>query len=95
MMPVPAPLANSRSWRHLRGAAVGGLIVSLVSATSAEAAGMIRDAESETLLKIYSKPIFAAAGLTAQGIDIHIVNDRAFNAFVVDGHNMRAPATNA
>jgi predicted Zn-dependent protease len=88
MMPVPAPLANSRSWRHLRGAAVGGLIVSLVSATSAEAAGMIRDAESETLLKIYSKPIFAAAGLTAQGIDIHIVNDRAFNAFVVDGHNM-------
>jgi predicted Zn-dependent protease len=74
--------------RCLRGAAVGGLIISLISATTAEAAGMIRDAETETLLKIYSKPIFAAAGLTAQGVDIHIVNDRAFNAFVVDGHNM-------
>ncbi|HEV3242565.1 MAG TPA: M48 family metalloprotease [Methyloceanibacter sp.] len=88
MMPAPAPLTGFQPWRRLRGAAVGGLIISLISATTAEAAGMIRDAETETLLKIYSKPIFAAAGLTAQGVDIHIVNDRAFNAFVVDGHNM-------
>ena len=87
-MLAPTPLTRSRAWRHLRTTAVGGLIISLVSATSADAAGMIRDAETETLLKLYSKPIFAAAGLTAQGVDIHIVNDRAFNAFVVDGHNM-------
>src|SRR4029077_14948360 len=85
---APAPLTRFQPWRRLRGAAVGGLIISLVSATTAEAAGMIRDAETETLLKIYSKPIFNVAGLTAQGVDIHIVNDRAFNAFVVDGHNM-------
>src|SRR6478736_300547 len=88
MMPAPAPHTRFQPWRRLRGAAVGGLIISLISATTADAAGMIRDAETETLLKIYSKPIFAAAGLTAQGVDIHIINDRAFNAFVVDGHNM-------
>src|SRR4029077_14471386 len=35
-----------------------------------------------------AKPIFAAAGLGSQVIEIHIVNDRSFNAFVVDGHNM-------
>jgi predicted Zn-dependent protease len=88
MMPASAPLTSFPAWQRLRGAAVGGLIISLVSATTADAAGLIRDAETESLLKAYSKPIFNAAGLTAQGIDIHIVNDRAFNAFVVDGHNL-------
>ena len=65
-----------------------GLCAALITSTSAEAAGLIRDAETESLVRLYAKPIFAAAGLTSQGIDIHIVNDRAFNAFVVDGHNM-------
>ena len=46
MMPVPAP--RTSSWQTLRRAAVGGLIVSLVSATNADAAGMIRDAETES-----------------------------------------------
>ena len=83
---MPAPLSSSL--RYLRRAAVGGLIVSLVSATTAEAGGMIRDAETESLIRTYAKPILTAAGLGGQGIDIHIVNDRAFNAFVIDGHNM-------
>ena len=62
--------------------------MSLVTATTADAAGLIRDAETELLIRSYAKPIFNVAGLGAQGIDIHIVNDRAFNAFVIDGHNM-------
>jgi len=53
-----------------------------------DAAGLIRDAETESLIRIYAKPIFTAAGLGSQDIRIHLVNDRAFNAFVVDGHNM-------
>ena len=85
-MPVPAP--RTSSWQSLRRAAVGGLIVSLVSATTANAAGMIRDAETESLIKTYAKPILNAAGLSGQAVEIHIVNDRAFNAFVIDGHNM-------
>ena len=83
---MPAPLTSPL--RYLRRAAVGGLIISLVSATTAEAGGMIRDAETESLIRTYAKPIFNAAGLSGQAIDIHIVNDRAFNAFVIDGHNM-------
>jgi predicted Zn-dependent protease len=83
---MPAPLTNSL--RYLRRAAVGGLIVSLISTTTADAAGMIRDAETEALIRTYAKPILNAAGLSGQAIDIHIVNDRAFNAFVIDGHNM-------
>ena len=49
---------------------------------------LIRDAETEALIRTYAKPIFDAAGLGSQGIRIHIVNNRIFNAFVVDGHNM-------
>jgi predicted Zn-dependent protease len=74
--------------RQARAAAVGGLALSLVTATTAEAGGIIRDAETESLIRAYAQPIFNAAGLAAQGINIHIINDRAFNAFVVDGQNM-------
>lgn len=52
------------------------------------AAGLIRDAEIEELIADYATPIFRAANLSAQNINIHIVNDKAFNAFVIDGQNM-------
>jgi predicted Zn-dependent protease len=75
--------------RLARAGFVTGLAAALItSTTSANAAGLIRDAETESLVRLYAKPIFEAAGLGAQGIHIHIVNDRSFNAFVVDGHNM-------
>jgi len=74
--------------RRLRAGLVGGLAAALITSTSADAAGLIRDAETESLIRLYAKPIFSAAGLGSQGIHIHIVNDKNFNAFVVDGHNM-------
>jgi predicted Zn-dependent protease len=77
-----------RAPRRLRAVLATGLAAALATSTSADAAGLIRDAETETLIRSYAKPIFTAAGLGSQGIKIHIVNDRAFNAFVVDGHNM-------
>jgi predicted Zn-dependent protease len=77
-----------RGPRRLRAVLATGLAAALATSTSADAAGLIRDAETETLIRSYAKPIFTAAGLGSQGIKIHIVNDRAFNAFVVDGHNM-------
>ena len=73
---------------RLRAGLVAALAAALVTSTSADAAGIIRDAETESLIRTYAKPIFSAAGLGSQGIRIHIVNDKNFNAFVVDGHNM-------
>jgi predicted Zn-dependent protease len=64
------------------------LAATLITSASAQAQGLIRDAETEALMRVYAKPIFDAAGLGSQDIRIHIVNDRNFNAFVVDGHNM-------
>jgi predicted Zn-dependent protease len=88
-MALLAQFRTDRLTRRLRAGIAGGLAFSaLIGATPAQAQGLIRDAETESLLRTYAKPILSAAGLGAQGIRIHIVNDRRFNAFVVDGHNM-------
>jgi predicted Zn-dependent protease len=60
----------------------------IVATQPARAQGLIRDAEIENLLRVYSKPIFKVAGLAQQKINIHLIGQRSFNAFVVDGHNM-------
>jgi predicted Zn-dependent protease len=44
---------------------------------------IVRDAEIEALVRDYARPILGAAGLQKSGIDIILVNDRGFNAFVV------------
>ena len=49
---------------------------------------LIRDAQSEKLLKELSEPIFLAANLHPDNIKIHIVNDQNLNAFVSGGHNI-------
>ena len=59
----------------IRASLVGGLALT-VAAPPAHAAGLIRDAETENLLRSYAKPILSAAGLGSQGVKIHIVNDR-------------------
>jgi predicted Zn-dependent protease len=87
-MPLLAQSRITSVPRRLRAGFVGGLAAALVTSTCADAAGLIRDAETESLVRAYAKPIFSAAGLGSQGIRIHIVNDKNFNAFVVDGHNM-------
>jgi predicted Zn-dependent protease len=45
---------------------------------------LIRDAEIEQLLRDYSQPVLRAAGLAQQNIQVTIINDRSFNAFVID-----------
>ena len=49
---------------------------------------MIRDAEIEQLLREYSQPILRAAGLGQQNVQIVIINDKTFNAFVMDAHRI-------
>src|SRR3984893_18138975 len=49
---------------------------------------LIRDAEIEQLIRDYTQPILRAAGMAQQNIDVVIINDRAFNAFVADGRRI-------
>nr|WP_321446695.1 M48 family metalloprotease [uncultured Cohaesibacter sp.] len=64
----------------------------LLATSSADAQGrrvqLIRDAETEELIREYARPIFKAAGLKPSNIRIHLVKDSSFNAFVVDSKRM-------
>ena len=60
----------------------------VVSAASAQGLPLIRDAEIESLLQDYSRPIFQAAGFGGGRVTVRIINNDAFNAFVLDGANV-------
>src|SRR5262245_43713595 len=49
---------------------------------------LIRDAEIEQLMRDYTAPILKAAGLAQQNVQVVLINDRAFNAFVMDGRRI-------
>jgi predicted Zn-dependent protease len=49
---------------------------------------VLRDAETEQLLRDYTRPILRVAGLEKQNIQVVIINDNAFNAFVADGRRI-------
>jgi predicted Zn-dependent protease len=49
---------------------------------------VIRDAETEQLLRDYLAPILRVAGLAKQNVKVVIINDKGFNAFVMDGRHI-------
>ena len=49
---------------------------------------IIRDAEIEQLLRDYTAPILKVAGLAQQNVQVVLINERAFNAFVMDGRRI-------
>jgi predicted Zn-dependent protease len=49
---------------------------------------VIRDAEIEELLREYMRPVLKAAKLGGQNIEVVLIGDRAFNAFVADGRRI-------
>src|SRR5262245_31605828 len=57
-------------------------------AASAQGLPLIRDAEAEQLLRDYTRPILRAAGLEKQNIQMVIINEPSFNAFVADGRRI-------
>jgi len=60
------------------------------SALAQQAKGppVIRDTEAEQLLREYTRPILRAAGLEKQNIQMVIINESVFNAFVADGRRI-------
>jgi predicted Zn-dependent protease len=66
-------------------AAAVALPAALAAPTLAVAQGrvpIVRDAEIEALVRDYARPILQAAGLSKANIEIVLVNDSRFNAFV-------------
>lgn len=85
------PKPNSLAGRLAMGGAIFLAVAGLAAARPAPAAAatvsVVRDAEIEGLLKDYARPIFRAAGLSDRGIEVVLIDDQAFNAFV-DGHRI-------
>src|SRR5438105_5311612 len=94
----PQPITIDRSMLciapHSRTARVIALATAVAIAavpTAATAQGgipLIRDAEAEQLLRDYTRPILRAAGLEKQNIQMVIINEVSFNAFVADGRRI-------
>lgn len=64
------------------------LIIWLLSTSLASAASLIRDAETEGVLRDLATPIFVVDGLTPENVHIYILNDDTLNAFVAGGQNI-------
>ncbi len=66
------------------------LALASLAPTAARAQGqtIIRDAEIETIIRGYATPLFQAAGLNPQAINVYLIQDRGLNAFVTGGLNM-------
>ena len=80
---------DGRSRFGLRPLAAG-LLAAALAVEPALAAGInvARDAETEALLQDYAAPIFAEANIKAGDVQIFLVIDQGFNAFVVDSKRM-------
>lgn len=98
-MPLSSPLRKpARPLRALaRRAAVAGLSGALLASSVPPAAFAaapasklvpVRDAEIEQLIRDYATPIFRAAGLDPKRIQIVLIRDLSFNAFVANGQKM-------
>jgi predicted Zn-dependent protease len=67
-----------------------GLAMAPMAAVAQQNKGppVLRDTETEQLLREYTRPILRAAGLEKQNIQMVIVNQGVFNAFVADGRRI-------
>src|SRR5690606_20281039 len=87
--PIPARLSGALGRVALAFAGAAMLLGALVApATAQRSISVIRDAEAERLIAEYAAPILAAAGFRTGSVEIVIVNDDRFNAFVADGNHI-------
>lgn len=69
-------------------AAIALLPVRPTQAQEGRGPPVLRDTETEQLLREYTRPILRVAGLEKQNIQMVIINDSSFNAFVADGRRI-------
>ncbi len=83
--PIPAP-ATGRAATALLALLV--LLLAQLVAAPARAQNILRDAETEALLRDIAAPLVAAAELDPRSIQIFLVGDSSINAFVAGGQNV-------
>ncbi|MCX5493533.1 M48 family metalloprotease [Kaistia dalseonensis] len=65
-------------------------VSSVIAPASAQTrtGGFVRDAETEALIQDYIVPIFKVAGIRSTSVQLYLVANPAFNAFVADGQKI-------
>lgn len=66
------------------------VLASSVVIPTAQARGLplIRDAEIEGLMRLYTRPVFKAAGLNPRAVRVYLINQSGINAFVAGGQRI-------
>lgn len=86
MIGRPSKVALRRILSVLLAAAI--FIQPILASAQRRGPRLIRDSEIESLVRDYAKPIFRAAHVNSSAVNIYVINNRAFNAFVADGRRM-------
>jgi predicted Zn-dependent protease len=83
-----APLRKTTKMTAI--AAAIALVVAPVAARAEDEKGLpiLRDTETEQVLRDYARPILRVAGLEKQNIQVTVINQAVFNAFVADGRRI-------
>lgn len=87
-IPRALPAFSAAKISLLAAAVLAASLLTPIASARAQGLPLIRDAELEALLQDYAKPIFQAAGFGSGRVTVRIVNNDAFNAFVLDGGNV-------
>ena len=74
--------------RRLAALALVVLLAVLPAQAQAQKIRLIRDAETENIIRAYATPLFQASGLSPSAIDVYLVQDSSLNAFVTPGLKM-------
>ena len=82
---IPAPISAAVA---VALALLGAVAPFAPAAAQSGKISLIRDAETENIIRAYATPLFQAAGLNPEDVRIHLVNDRSLNAFVAGGQRL-------
>ncbi len=82
---------NDHKWRRLFFAAgflAPALLAFGVAPAMAQGISILRDTETEEMLRSYETPLARAAGLDPGAVNLYLVGDNSVNAFVAEGQNL-------
>lgn len=88
-MRTTTPFFRSAAMAMAMIVAITGFVVAETQAqTKSGGLPVIRDAEIEGLLRLYTRPIFKAAGINPGSVRVYVLNDPRINAFVAGGQRI-------
>ena len=64
------------------------VLTAVLAAGAAHAQGLVRDTEIERVMRDYAEPLLDASSLNTEDVDIHLIGDMEFNAFVTGGQKI-------